>query len=63
MPILAVNTGTDYSSMGSALAARGGGYLVANLFGAALQTIIQKHSEGLLICAFIFPAIGMIVFL
>jgi hypothetical protein len=48
--------------MGSVLASRSAGYLVANLLGAILQNIVKNHSEGLLFCAFILPAIGKISF-
>jgi hypothetical protein len=58
MPILAQNTNVDFSGMGSVLASRSAGYLAANILGAILQTIVQKHSEGLLVLAFILPAIG-----
>ncbi|CAF4000005.1 unnamed protein product, partial [Rotaria sp. Silwood1] len=57
MPILAVNAQVDYSGMGSALASRSAGYLVVNILGAILQNIVKKHSEGLLVCAFILSAI------
>ena len=63
MPILAANAQTGYSSMGSVLASRGGGYLAANIFGAILSNIVKRHSEGLLVCAFVFPAMGMSLFL
>ncbi|CAF3548032.1 unnamed protein product [Adineta steineri] len=61
MPVLIQNINVDYSGMGSVLASRAAGYLVANLLGAILQNIVKKHSEGLLVCAFILPAI--VVFL
>jgi hypothetical protein len=62
MPILAANANVDNSGMGSVLASRGAGYLVANILGVILQNIVKKHSDGLLICAFILPAIGEIFF-
>jgi hypothetical protein len=58
MPILAANANVDYSGMGSALASRGAGYLAANILGVILQNIVKIHSDGLLVCAFILPAIG-----
>ena len=58
MSILATNIQVTYSGMGSVLAARSAGYLIANLLGAVLQIIVKNHSEGLLFCAFILPAIG-----
>jgi len=58
MPILAENTKTHYNGMGSVLASRAAGYLAGNIFGIFLQNIVKRHSEGLLICAFILPAIG-----
>ncbi|CAF3483464.1 unnamed protein product [Rotaria socialis] len=57
MSIVAANAKVDYSGMSSALAARSAGYLIANIFGAIFQNIVKKHSEGLLVCAFILPAI------
>ncbi|CAF2658407.1 unnamed protein product [Rotaria sp. Silwood2] len=59
MPILASNVQVDYSGMGSALASRAAGYLIANIFGAFLPNIVKQHSEGLLVCAFILPAIAV----
>jgi hypothetical protein len=58
MPILAENTKTHYNGMGSVLASRSAGYLAGNILGIFLQNIVTRHSEGLLICAFILPAIG-----
>lgn len=58
MSILAENAKVDYSGMGSALASRGFGYLIANLFGAMAEKIVLNHSEVLLTVAFIFPSIG-----
>ncbi len=58
MPTVAANVHVHYSGMGSVLAARGAGYLVATIFGAILPNIVKKHSEGLLACAFILSAIG-----
>ncbi len=58
MSILAANVNVHYSGMGSVLASRGAGYLVANILGAILQNIVKKHSDGILACAFILPAIG-----
>jgi hypothetical protein len=60
MPILATNAKVDFNGMGSVLALRGIGYLSANILGALLQNIVKKHSDGILICAFILPAIGKI---
>lgn len=60
MPILAANIKVTYSGMGSVLASRSAGYLIANLLGAILQSIVKNHSEGLLFCAFILPALGKI---
>ncbi|CAF1925144.1 unnamed protein product [Rotaria magnacalcarata] len=57
MSIVAANAKVDYSGMSSALASRSAGYLIANIFGAIFQNIVKKHSEGLLVCAFILPAI------
>ncbi len=61
MPTVAKNIDVDFSDMGSVLAARGAGYLVATIFGAILPNIVKKYSEGLLACAFILPAIGRIL--
>ncbi|UJR17183.1 hypothetical protein I4U23_004079 [Adineta vaga] len=58
MPILAVNLQVTYTGMGSVLASRSAGYLTANCLGAILQSIVKNHSEGLLFCAFILPAIA-----
>ncbi|CAF4163435.1 unnamed protein product [Adineta steineri] len=60
LPILAANIQVTYSGMGSVLASRSAGYLIANLLGAILQNIVKNHSEGLLFCAFILP--GVVVF-
>ncbi|CAF1144679.1 unnamed protein product [Adineta steineri] len=60
LPILATNIQVTYSGMGSVLASRSAGYLIANLLGAILQNIVKNHSEGLLFCAFILP--GVVVF-
>ncbi|CAF1183815.1 unnamed protein product [Adineta ricciae] len=59
MPILATNIQVTYSGMGSVLASRSAGYLVANCLGATLQSIVKNHSEGLLFCAFFLPAIAV----
>ncbi|UJR16772.1 hypothetical protein I4U23_003672 [Adineta vaga] len=61
MTILAKRLQVDFSGIGSALAARGIGYLVANILGVILQKIVKKHSDGLLIIAFLLSAI--VVFL
>jgi len=61
LPILAANTHVDYNGMGSALASRGAGYLVANILGIILQNIVKKHSDGILVCAYVLPAIGKIL--
>ena len=58
MQTVAANVGVAFSGMGSVLASRGAGYLVATIFGALLPNIVQKHSEALLACAFVLPAIG-----
>ncbi len=58
MPTLAANVHVHYSGMGSVIASRGAGYLVANILGAILQNIVKKHSNGILMCGFILPAIG-----
>ena len=58
MPTIAANVGVAFSGMGSVLASRGAGYLVATIFGAILPNIVKKHSEALLACAFVLPAIG-----
>ena len=60
MPILVANINVDYSGMGSALASRGAGYLGGNILGIIFQNIVKTHSEGVLVCAFILPAIGKI---
>ncbi len=60
IPILAANTHVKYSGIGSALASRSAGYFVANILGAILQNVVKKNSDGILACAFILPAIGMI---
>ena len=62
MPILAANAKFDYNRMGSVLGFRGAGYLIANIIGAVLQNIVKNHSEAVLVCAFILPAIGEISF-
>lgn len=61
MPILAQNIKVAYTGMSSALAARGAGYLVANIFGVIFQHIVKTHSYGLLVVAYILPAIGKIL--
>ncbi len=61
MPILATNVKVDFNGMGSVLASRGIGYLSANILGAILQNIVKQHSDGILICAFILPAIDKIL--
>jgi predicted MFS family arabinose efflux permease len=61
MPMIAANINADYSDMGTALASRGAGYLAANILGVILQNIVKKHSDGILICAFILPAIVVFV--
>lgn len=62
MTVLAANAQVAYSGISSALAARAAGYFIANIFGAILQNIVKKHSEGLLTCAFFLPAIGKYIF-
>ncbi|CAF1195854.1 unnamed protein product [Adineta steineri] len=57
LSIIAANLKVTYSGMGSVLASRSAGYLIADLLGAILQNIVKNHSEGLLFCAFILPAI------
>ena len=42
MGILAANIHVDFSGMGSVLASRGAGYLVANILGAILQNVVKK---------------------
>ncbi|CAF3586079.1 unnamed protein product [Rotaria sp. Silwood1] len=59
MPTLASNIGVTYSGMGSVLASRSAGYLVANLLGSILQNIVKNHSEGLLFLAFFLPTIAI----
>ncbi len=58
LPTLAANVNVHYSGMGSVLASRGAGFLVANILGAILQNIVKKHSSGILMCGFILPAVG-----
>ena len=60
MPVLVSNMKIAYSAMGSALASRGAGYFAANILGVILQNIVKKHSEGILVCAYMIPAIGKI---
>jgi len=60
MSIIAANNHIDFNGMGSVLALRGTGYLTATIFGVFLPNIVKKHSEALLACAFILPAIGKI---
>ena len=60
MPTVADNIGVAFSGMGSVLAWRGGGYLVATIFGVVLPNIVKQHSEGLLACAYLLAAIGKI---
>ncbi|CAF1077410.1 unnamed protein product [Adineta steineri] len=57
LSIIAANLKVTYSGMGSVLASRSAGYLIADLLGAILQNIVKNHSEGLLFCAFILPAV------
>ncbi|UJR20194.1 hypothetical protein I4U23_023326 [Adineta vaga] len=57
MSNIAANIRVDFSGIGSILAARATGYLIANIFGVILQNIVKKYSEGLLICAFMLSAI------
>ncbi|CAF1112814.1 unnamed protein product [Adineta steineri] len=61
LPILGQNINVGYTGMGSVLASRAVGYLVANLLGIRLQNITKKYAEALLICAFMLAAI--VVFL
>lgn len=61
MSILASNINVDYSGMGSVLASRAAGYLIATALGAVLQNIVKKHSNGLLVLSFLLPAIGNIL--
>ncbi|CAF1038596.1 unnamed protein product [Adineta steineri] len=58
-PILGRNINVDYTGMGSVLASRAVGYLVANLLDISLQNITKKYAEALLICAFMLAAIVM----
>lgn len=60
MKILAENVHVDFNGMGSVLASRGFGYLVANIFAVILQNIVKNHADGILILAFTLPAIGSI---
>lgn len=47
-----------YTEMGSALALRGIGYLIANLLGVFLPIIVKKHNQGLLIVAFLLSGLS-----
>ena len=58
MSAVAANVDVAFSGMGSVLASRGAGYLVSTIFVLILPNIFKKHSEALLACAFILPAIG-----
>lgn len=62
MKILAENVHVDFNGMGSVLASRGFGYLVANIFAVILQNIVKKHADGILILAFTLSAIGSIFY-
>ena len=61
MPVLAANLRVTFNGMGSVLASRSAGYLTANILGATFQRIVKNHSEGLLFCAFMLPAVGKIL--
>ena len=58
MPTLAANVNVHYSGMGSVLASRGVGYLTANILGAMLRKIVKNHSNAIVACGYILPAIG-----
>ena len=58
MGILAANVKVHYTGIGSALALRAVGYLFGNILAIILQNMVQNHSEGQLVCAFILTAIG-----
>ena len=44
MSVLADNTHVDFSGMGSVLASRGAGYLVANILGTILQNVVNTFT-------------------
>ena len=62
MKILANHVKVEYNGMGSALASRGFGYLVANILAVILQNIVKNNSDGVLILAFTLSAIGKILY-
>ncbi|UJR20184.1 hypothetical protein I4U23_023316 [Adineta vaga] len=59
MQIVAANINVAYSGMGSVLAARGAGYLSANILAIAGQKIVKTHSYVLLVFAFVVSALVM----
>ncbi len=58
MIILAHNTHVTYNGIATALAARSGGYLIANIICAIFQKIVMNYSELVLATSFFLPAIG-----
>ncbi len=58
LKILVQQTGTTFAGISWILAARGGGYVGANLLGAGLQNIVKRYSEGIMTLAFLIASIG-----
>jgi hypothetical protein len=58
MIILAHNTRVTYSGIASALAARSGGCLIANIFCAIAHKMIKNYSDLVLTASFFLAAIG-----
>ena len=56
MSTLAANVNVHYSGMGSVLAARGIGFLFANIVGVFLRNSVRNHPNGVVMCAYILPA-------
>ncbi|CAF1559444.1 unnamed protein product [Adineta ricciae] len=59
MPTIAINMNVSYSQMGSVVAARNFGYLIANLFVIIQHGAIKKYAYPILTVAFVLATIVM----
>jgi len=58
MGILAHNTHVTYNGIASALAARSGGYFVANILCGVFQNTVKNYPDLILAASFFLSAIG-----
>jgi predicted MFS family arabinose efflux permease len=61
--ILARQTGVEFAGISNILMARGVGYIIANVAGAALQNLVKKYPEGFLSISYLIASIGLFLFL